>query len=37
MSGREQLAQELLRILVNVSHDPLLHQADLAGNLVDHV
>jgi hypothetical protein len=36
VAGREQLTEELLRILILISHDTLLHQADLTGNL-DHV
>jgi hypothetical protein len=37
MSCREQLPQNLLGVLVLLSHDSLLHQADLAGDLGDHV
>ena len=37
MSSREQLAEELLWILICLGHDPLLHQADLTGDLGDHL
>jgi hypothetical protein len=37
VAGREQLTEELLRILILISHDTLLHQADLARDLGDHV
>jgi hypothetical protein len=36
MSSREELAEKLLRILIRLSHDPLLQQADLAGDLGNH-
>jgi hypothetical protein len=38
MSRREQLTEKVLRILlILLSHDPLLHEADLTGDFGDHV
>jgi hypothetical protein len=37
MASCEQLAQELVRILLRLSHDPLLHEADVTGDLGDHL
>ena len=37
MSEGEELAQKLLRILFRLSHDPLLQQADLTGDLGDQL
>jgi hypothetical protein len=37
MSRREELAEKLLRILICLSHDPLLHEPDFPRDIGDHL
>jgi hypothetical protein len=37
MSNREKFAQKLLRILIRLSHHPLLQQTDLTCDLGDQL
>jgi hypothetical protein len=36
MSGCEEFAEEPLRVLLDVGHDALLHEADFAGDVGNH-